>query len=301
MTLNPGVSRRQLRLLLRQFREAKDLTQREAAKAMEWSPSKLIRIESGQVRISVTDLRALLNHYEVIDPERQNHLLDLCRSARERSPYGRFQDVASKELLTFLEYELTATVVRNFEPILVPGLLQTEAYTRAVLAVIRGDKRPEVIEQQVDLRAERKFRILRSDPAPELHFLLDEGVIRRHVGGQGVMREQLEHLIEQCDNDAVSLRVVPFSHGMYRSLRVPFVVFEFDGNEDDDVLYIENADGEQLLRDIQSPDVDVEADEPDVIEPTVPATYLEIFLELEDKTNKDTTRQLLQEALRHLE
>jgi transcriptional regulator with XRE-family HTH domain len=295
---NPGVCRRQLRVALRGYRDACGLTQQKAATSLDWSPSKLIRIESGAVTISVTDLRALLSTYGVSDSDRITQLVDLARSAREPSPYARFAPVASKQLLTYLEYELAASVIRNFEPVFVPGLLQTEAYTRAVLGVIRGDKTRPAIEQQVDLRAERQFRILRPEPerSTELHFLVDEGVIRRHVGGPETMREQVRHLIDQLDSGAVRLGVVPFDLGLYRSIRVPYVVFEFEGDEDDDVLYIENPEGEQLLRDIQMP-APGDTDTVGTVEPTVPATYLEIFLELEETTTTEQTRERLQSAL----
>src|SRR5690349_2020111 len=122
---DPTIHRRRLRSELRRAREASGRTQWETAQAMDWSLSKLIRIETGAVRVSTNDLRAMLSYYTV-DAERVAALVEVARAAREQPRWARYRDVASPEYLVFLGFESSATVIRNFEPILIPGLLQTE-------------------------------------------------------------------------------------------------------------------------------------------------------------------------------
>lgn len=138
---DPTIPRRRLRSELRKAREAANMSQRDVAAAMDWSASKLIRIESGAVNISTNDLRALLHHYG-IEGDRIATLVELARAARGQTPWAIYRDVASPEYIAFLGYESSASVIRNFEPMLVPGLLQTEDYARTVIrlleATIRG-------------------------------------------------------------------------------------------------------------------------------------------------------------------
>ncbi len=131
---DPAILRRRLRSELRKARDTAGMTQRDVAVAMDWSQSKLIRIESGAVNISTNDLRALLGHYSV-DSDRSNALVDIARAAREPTPWSIYKDVATPEYIAFLGYEASASIIRNFEPLLVPGLLQTEEYARTVIGV----------------------------------------------------------------------------------------------------------------------------------------------------------------------
>src|SRR3954462_9212976 len=117
--------RRRLRVELRRLRTAADLTQREVADALEWSPSKIIRIESGQVGITVTDLKALVAHYGLRDDAQVASLTELARGSK-RQPFVEYRDVLSAETVKFLGYEASASRVRLVQPTLVPGPLQTE-------------------------------------------------------------------------------------------------------------------------------------------------------------------------------
>ncbi len=212
---DPTVHRRRLRNELRKARESAGRTQRDVAAAMDWSQSKLIRIETGAVNISTNDLRALLAHYD-IDPARINTL--------------------------------------------------------------------------VDLRMQRQ-EIITRDPAPELHFIMDEAVIRRVVGGLSVARRQLRHLLEMNQQDNVTMRVVSFSRGIYSKLRVPYVLFEFPESEDEDVLYLENPTGEFLIRE-NSPE---ERDQVD------PVNYLGAFWQLEQIAPRDDFGELIEKVAASLE
>src|SRR5580704_7099732 len=128
-TTSPVVQRRRLRTELRRARLDAGLTQEQVATAMDWSLSKLIRIENGTVGISMNDLKAILAHYKITDDRRSAELIALSRGARERSWWNSYRDVAPR-LIQLIEYEAAAFIARNFQPLIVPGLLQTEEYAR---------------------------------------------------------------------------------------------------------------------------------------------------------------------------
>jgi transcriptional regulator with XRE-family HTH domain len=279
---DPTIHRRRLRSELRRAREASGKTQRETAGAMDWSMSKLIRIESGDVRVSTNDLRALLAYYEV-PPERVTQLVEVARAAREPARWSRYRDVASPEFLTFLGYESSAAIIRNFEPTLVPGLLQTEEYAREVISAVEPAQKTDAL---VDLRVERQEILVREAP-PSLHFVMDESVIRHLVGGVDVMRRQLVQLREFAEQAHVHVRIVRFENGMYPRMRTPYVLFEFDAPEDEDVLYVENATGELIIRENLAP-----GDEKDG-----PVGFLQSFWQLEQLAPVDETLDILDRAL----
>ena len=219
--VDPGVHRRKLRSILRHEREICGKTQTATAEAMSWSVSKLIRIESGSVSISVNDLRALLRYYDVTEEERVESLVMLARLARRHSWLNAYKDVASMEYLAYLGYEELAVRSYNFQPVLVPGLLQTEEYAAAIIHTIRGPKIPSRIEKLVELRIARQEKVFARTNRFDLYFLLDESVVRRPVGGLDIMRKQLQWLLEINERDNVTIGIIPFKAGFYRSIRYP--------------------------------------------------------------------------------
>jgi transcriptional regulator with XRE-family HTH domain len=149
--LDPMVQRRRLRVELRKAREAAGLSQKEVAPEMDWSLSKLIRIETGAVSISINDLRMLLQLYRVSDLERTNGLIAMARAAREPAWWFPYREGLSPEFTNMLSYESAASIIRNFQPMLVPGLLQTGEYARATLAEMVPPVAPDpAILGQVD-------------------------------------------------------------------------------------------------------------------------------------------------------
>jgi transcriptional regulator with XRE-family HTH domain len=243
----PGqvVKRRRLRAELRNARITEDLTQDQVAEAMEWSPSKIIRIEAGSVGVSANDMKALLKLYHIADPKRVDELLALARVARERST--TFRD-APPTLLEFIDYEAAASAIRMFQTILMPGLVQTEEYARAVIRTLKPEASKAQVEALVTVRMKRQELLARTDPV-ELLFVVDEAVIRRQVGGEDVMRRQVRHLVETANKKNVTLEVVRFGAGAHPGMQGPFVIFEFPDAEDDDVLYLETSQGELIIRD----------------------------------------------------
>jgi hypothetical protein len=254
---------------------------------MDWSQSKLIRIESGQVNISTNDLRALLNHYNM-DAERIAALVDVARAAREVPRWNIYRDIATPEYIAFLGYEASATVLRSFEPLVMPGLLQIEEYARTVISVVMADE-PRRIDPLVDLRVQRQELLVR-EPPPSLHFIVDEAVIRRVVGGRDIMRRQLSHLQNLVEYPNITIRIAPFEQGYYPRMRAPYTLFEFAEPEDGDVLYIENPQGEYIIRE-DSPEEEVRDSTAD---------YLAAFWKLEQIARREHTPGLLQDAITRL-
>ncbi|MDQ4104560.1 MAG: helix-turn-helix transcriptional regulator [Actinomycetota bacterium] len=287
---DPAIHRRRLRTEIRNAREAAGMTQRDVAKAMDWSQSKLIRIESGQVNISTNDLRALLSHYG-LDPTRINALVAVARAAREPGRWSIYRDVVTPEFIAFLGCESSASIIRGFEPFLIPGLLQTEEYARTVLSSLVGAENRHKVDSLVDLRVERQELLVRQ-PEPSLHFIMDEAVIRRVIGGRDVMRRQLRHLQELAEHPEMTVRVIPFEYGIYPNQRVAYHVFEFSDPEDEYVLYIENPEltQEAIIRESS----------PEQQDKYSPANYLAAFWELEHIASREDAVRIIHDAVSRL-
>jgi transcriptional regulator with XRE-family HTH domain len=243
---SPVVQRRRLRTELRKVRQEAQLTQEQVAEAMDWSLSKVIRIENGSVGISTNDLKALLRLYKVIDTERTDELVALAKAGRERSWWSGYREVVPPSLLQLIGYESAAFNIRNFETLFIPGLLQTEEYARTVIKELDGPTKH--LDTLVEIRMRRQELLDRVDP-PWLFVILDEAVVRRLVGGKAIMRRQIRRLVEMADRPKVTVEVAPFSAGAHPGLKGPFVVIEFPDPEDDDVLYLESARGDLISRD----------------------------------------------------
>ena len=244
----PAVQRRRLRTELRRARLDAGLPQEQVAAAMDWSLSKLIRIENGSVNISTNDLKAILQHYQITDDERTAELIALSRAARERSWWSAYRDSAPPRLLQLLEYEAAAFIARNFQPLVIPGLLQTEEYARISTRQLDPTMSAGRLEALVEIRMKRQELLKRAD-APLLFFIMDEAVVRRSVGGKNVMRHQLQRMIDAADSANVTIEIVPFSAGLLPGLQAQFLLYEFRDATDDDVLYLEDARGALLSRD----------------------------------------------------
>ncbi|MGI3202532.1 helix-turn-helix domain-containing protein [Streptomyces phaeochromogenes] len=237
--IDPSLNRRKLRLALRRARERASLSQREAAEQIEWSQSKLIRVETGTVGVSVVDLRALLNLYSVSDPGEVQALEEAARGSKGSSWWSRYHEVLSPQFAQYLGYEGAASALHTYHPIVVPGHLQTRSYAEALLGPRDLDQ--ESFGKIVDLRMERQQRMFDQEEGPACTFVLDESAVRRQIGGKQVLKEQLDHLIELGSRPRVSVRVLPFEAGAHYSTLGSFVLLSFP--DDDDLLYLEHAAG----------------------------------------------------------
>ncbi|GAA3396405.1 helix-turn-helix domain-containing protein [Cryptosporangium minutisporangium] len=289
--VDPVVLRRRLRAALREAREQAGLTQRDVAQEMDWSLSKLIRIESGVVTVSTNDLRALAALYRVTEDERVRTLVDMARAARRRSNWTIYSDVISAQFLEYLAHEPSAAIIRSFEPLVVPGLLQTEEYARALVSEASNAPDDNRTQRTLELRLDRQELLLGGN-GPRMFFIVDEAVIRRVVGGRNVMREQLRHLVELMRSDAITLYVVPFGAGFYPLLRWPSVLLEFDDPDEPNLLYIERLTGALLTRE----------DEFAAENQDMPTTkHLDLFFEAENLAIDQSAETLVSEAIAALE
>jgi len=244
--LSPAVTRRRLRTDLRRARLDAGLTQEQAARAMDWSLSKLIRIENGTNNISTNDLKALAEYYRVSDEKQVAEWLALARTSRERT-WWNTADIP-KPLAELIEYENAASLSRHFQDLVVPGLLQTTAYISTSTRQLSPDISDSQVDRVVEIRRKRQELLDRSD-APHMSFVLDEAVIRRIVGSKGLMRDQLQRLVEATDKPNITIEVVPFTAGLVPGLQAPFVIQEFSDVDDDELLYVESPRGDALIRD----------------------------------------------------
>jgi transcriptional regulator with XRE-family HTH domain len=236
--LSPAVQRRRLRTELRRGRENAELTQEQAAKALDWSLSKLIRIEAGRVGLSTTDLRALLDLYKVTDSEKIANLVSLAKGARERSWWSAYRDKLPQRYLQYIQYEESASNIRSFEPLLVPGLLQTKDYASAIIKS-PGIFSATAVGARIEARMIRQ-RILDQGDPPSMSFIMDEAVISRLVGEKTVAPDQLSRLIDLAGRPNITLQILPFSAGLYKGTMDTFVLLQFPDPEDSDVLFIES-------------------------------------------------------------
>ena len=243
---DPVEMRRALRLELRRLRNEAGHTQRQVADSMDWSASKVIRIENGQVAISVADLRALLAFYGVTSEKAVSELEELARNSK-RQPFEQYKRSFPNDTVRYFEHERTAGTVRHFEPLVIPGLLQIESYTRALQAAygVTQDR----IDQVVDSRQDRQEVLSRSEPPPpHFVFLLDESAFWRAIGSPAIMERQLRHLIEVNRAPHIDVRIIPQSAGAYPGLLGSYVHIEFSGTQAgmSDVLYVESQLGDAL-------------------------------------------------------
>jgi len=242
-SLNPAVQRRRLRIELQRAREGVRLTQKEVAEEFGWSLSKIIRIENGQVGVSKVDLNALLRLYKILDGETVQGLEEMADDSR-RHPWSRYRGILNPDFMSYLWSEGAASFIRQFHPLLVPGLLQTDAYALRLIRTLAPPSTPdEVTEQQAEVRRLRQEVFLREDP-PGMAFVLDEAVIPRGLGNdpadRATMSEQIGRLRELNSRPNIDIRILPFGMGPHVGLQGPYVLLEFPDPEDLDVLYLEN-------------------------------------------------------------
>jgi transcriptional regulator with XRE-family HTH domain len=278
------VQRRRLRGELRRARKAANLTQRDVAEAMDWSLSKLVRIENGSVGISTTDLRALLQHYGIADDAQVDRFVQMARAGKEQQGWWTaYRESTSPQYTSFLGYENSASVIEQFEPMLVPGLLQNEDYARAILQELAGSASKERLDEWVELRMRRQEELFERPSPPEVTFVLHEAVLRPWVGGSDVMRRQLRRLLEETTKDYLTLEVVPFRAGAHPGMKGPFVLLQFEGAEED-VLFQENIRGDMIGREERAEIGD----------------YRDAFARLRELAQKGDANRLIDEALKRL-
>lgn len=246
---SPAVARHRLRLALRRRREATGRTQGDIAKSLDWSLSKLQRIEAGENAISTTDLQALLGQLKVTDASVISTLVAEAKVARGRSRWDepRYRDSLSLAMKMMLDFEEAASVIRSFQSAVFPGILQTAEFAMAVLQMWAHDLSEEQREVRLEVRMERHARVLERLDPPQYMLVLDEAILHRNVGGSEIYGTQLRHLISQARAGRVQLRIAPFHLPAETTVQFPFTVLTMDGN-DDSVVYRENYDSDEIIQ-----------------------------------------------------
>jgi transcriptional regulator with XRE-family HTH domain len=242
MPLGPTVRRRRLGAELRRLREAHSLKLEEVAEQLGLAPSTLSRIETGKAPTKSAYLTAMLGMYGVDDPGARKVLVDMAREGHRKGWWSIYDDVLPSGFDIYVGLEAEACGLRSYETDVVHGLLQTTDYALAVLRELRPRDSDEQIRRVVDLRMQRQ-RLLDQDPPLDLWLILDEGAIRRNIGGTAVMRPQLEHLIQASRWSNVTLQVLAFGSGAHAGLTGPFSILEFPERSDEDVAYTESVGG----------------------------------------------------------
>ena len=245
--LSPTVRRRRLALELRRLRESARLTCEEVAEHLECSASKISRVETGRVSVSPRDVRDMLALYGVPEAARAE-LMQLARDSRQKGWWHAYSDAIEPHFAAYLGLESAASEIRIYEVSLIPALLQTEEYARAVISAGMVSGKPDDVSRSVQLRMARQPASTREDP-PKLWAVLDEAALRRRVGGSALMRIQLEHLLDMARLPNVAIQVIPFCGGAHPAMGRPFVILVFTERIDPDVVYLEDLTRAMYLED----------------------------------------------------
>ncbi|AXK31624.1 XRE family transcriptional regulator [Streptomyces armeniacus] len=236
---------RQLGDELKRFREAAGVSMAEAADVLDCTKGKISRLENGHVPVRTPDLNALMHAYQVDDRGVLDRLAALAKRANRRRRDGwwhRYGSVLADSYRDQIELEAICDRVRTYEVQLVPGLLQTAEYARAVTVASRAWETPDEVDQFVRVRLGRQERLVGEEPL-ELRVVLAEGVLRQHVGGPAVMRAQLEHLADKAALPNVYVQVLPFSRGAHSGMFGPYVVLGFPRVPSLDLVLTETPSG----------------------------------------------------------
>ncbi|MEP7026503.1 MAG: helix-turn-helix transcriptional regulator [Actinomycetota bacterium] len=250
---SPTVRRRRLALELRRLREAARLTCEEVAEHLECSASKISRVETGRVSVSPRDVRDMLEIYGVSGQERDS-LVQLARDSRQKGWWHAYSDTINPQFATYVGLESAASEIRVYEVSLIPSLLQTQDYARAIITSGMMNGSGEEMERSVALRMARQPALTRDDDPPLLWTVLDEAALRRRVGGRELMRAQLEHVLELSTLKNVAMQVIPFGAGAHPAMGRPFVILVFPERVDPDVVYLEDLTSAFYLEDVEEVD-----------------------------------------------
>ncbi len=242
-----SVSQRRAAAELKRLRELALLTADEVAQRLGWSASKVSRVENARIRLKPGDVELLLGLYEVND-EQRDKLISLAEEDSHKRWWDAYSDILSPGNLTLISFEAEASSALNYEPMVIPGLLQTESYARQVIRMWRTvmPTPPPELDRRLEVRLTRQ-RIIFSDNPMKLSVIVDKAVLRRQIGERAVMHEQLQHLAKVSERPNIELKILPLSgehvtsSGPLMSLRIP----DFG-----DVVYLEDfSDGRLYIDD----------------------------------------------------
>jgi transcriptional regulator with XRE-family HTH domain len=234
--VNSVLARRRLAQGLRRYRHRADRSLEDVADALTCSAAKISRLENGISSVRLTDLRAIAS-YLGLPPAERAELEDLVRSARAREWWQEFSDVVPPQSATVYGLEDGAAAIQAHAMALVPGLLQTEAYARALIWAVPGVS-SDVRDRRLGLRMRRRQLLDRPDP-PQFTIMMDEAVLHREIGGPEVTAAQWEHVLRRAQDGVVVVRVIPRQAPAHRAEGVGFSLFDFEHEDLAPVVYLE--------------------------------------------------------------
>jgi transcriptional regulator with XRE-family HTH domain len=234
---SPTIRRRELGAMLRALRQKQGLTVDQVAERLLCSPSKVSRMETGQRGATLRDVRDLAKIYGLTDQDKIDNLMNLARAGREQGWWQGY----NLDFATYVGLEEAAVSLSFYMPMLIPGLLQTPGYVRALHEADIQNYTPERVDEAVEVRLKRQ-QILTRDPPLQLSVVLDEAVLHRAVGGPVVMAEQLDRLITAGNLPNVTINVIPFAAGAHPAMDSLFEILDF-GNTAPQVVYVEGLMG----------------------------------------------------------
>ncbi|MDP9865961.1 MULTISPECIES: helix-turn-helix domain-containing protein [Streptosporangium] len=234
----PTILRILLGAQLRRLRTARGISREDAGYAIRASHAKISRLELGRVGFKERDVADLLTLYGVTAPGDREPMLDLARQANAPGWWHRYGDLLPSWFEVYVGLEEAASIVRTYEVQFVPGLMQSPGYARAVIMLVHGGASAEEVDRRVALRMARQERLTRPD-APTLWAVMDEAVLRRPIGGEQVLRAQVDHLLELTELPNVRLQIMPFHRGGHAAAGGPFSILRFPERDLPDVVYME--------------------------------------------------------------
>lgn len=243
----PTVRRRRLGSELRKLREEAGRSLEDAAGVLECHRSRISRIELGYLGVRARDVRDLLNDYGVSNEDLRARLTELARHGSKRGWWDAYGQIIAPAYANYLELEADTDYIRAFESILIPGLLQTEDYSRAVIRANPALVRDDDVDTLMRVKIERQTILTRQDGPVRFWAIIGEAALRTPIGGTEVMRAQLDHLVEVVERPNVTLQVLPYDVGAHAGLSGPFVIFSFAVPNDAGVVFLENLSSSLYL------------------------------------------------------
>lgn len=232
--LSPTVRQRELGLRLRELRTAKNLTVEMVAKELLCSPTKISRAETAVRRATLRDVRDLCRIYQV-DPETSAELMELAKDAYQPGWWTKYDDLKINPLIGM---EQSASAITSFGMYFFPALLQSEDYARAIIKGIAPKIEERILDGRVEARMERQ-KLLQGPRPPKHRVVLDEAVLRRHIGGPAVMRGQLDRVLSLVRDDKTTVQVIPYTAGAYGANDSNFTYLDLSGTKLPDLVFVE--------------------------------------------------------------
>jgi transcriptional regulator with XRE-family HTH domain len=241
---SPTVRQRELGKRLRDLRNQHGLTVDDVAAKLLCSATKVSRLETGARRPSLRDVRDLCGLYD-LDASTSAEFMELARATRAPVWWTQYEDL---NLDPYLGLEQDAIAITSYTMYYVPALLQTEEYARAIIKAIAPKMEPDTFQDRVEARMRRQEQVLGRENPPRYRVLLDEGVLRRHVGGASTMSAQMHKILATEQQGKVTVQVVPFDIGAHAAQDSNFILFEFDEDTNlSPVIFVEGLRGNQYL------------------------------------------------------